>query len=189
MAEILLGNIKGPKGVTFTPAVDSNGNLSWTNDGGLTNPPSVNIKGPKGDQGPAGEGGGSGDAIPKTGDRGLLAGYGSSQCIFDLDGNGNATRAPVTINEYSPDVLSIILSSEIIVEDGAPPLTDQGFPMAGVNQTWTKVIFFMDMFAAPVVTLGSMWMWVDNQEPALTNQGLLVLHWNGIVGVAAHVGV
>lgn len=31
------------KGATFTPSVDANGNLSWTNDGGLTNPSSFNI--------------------------------------------------------------------------------------------------------------------------------------------------
>lgn len=46
----------GADGATFTPSVDSAGNLSWTNNKGLTNPPTVNIKGPKGD---AGEGGGS----------------------------------------------------------------------------------------------------------------------------------
>lgn len=45
----------GDDGATFTPSVDSAGNLSWTNNKGLTNPPTVNIKGPKGD---AGEGGG-----------------------------------------------------------------------------------------------------------------------------------
>lgn len=49
----------GADGATFTPSVDSAGNLSWTNDKGLTNPPTVNIKGPKGDKGDAGEGGGS----------------------------------------------------------------------------------------------------------------------------------
>lgn len=46
----------GEDGATFTPSVDSAGNLSWSNDKGLANPPTVNIKGPKGD---AGEGGGS----------------------------------------------------------------------------------------------------------------------------------
>ena len=46
----------GEDGATFTPSVDSAGNLSWTNNKGLANPPTVNIKGPKGD---AGEGGGS----------------------------------------------------------------------------------------------------------------------------------
>lgn len=50
----------GADGATFTPSVDSAGNLSWTNNKGLTNPPTVNIKGPKGDKGDAGEGGSSG---------------------------------------------------------------------------------------------------------------------------------
>lgn len=38
----------GPRGYTFTPAVDDAGNLSWTNDGGLPNPEEINIKGPIG---------------------------------------------------------------------------------------------------------------------------------------------
>lgn len=41
----------GPRGYHFTPSVSSAGVLSWTNDGGLSNPSSVNIKGPKGDPG------------------------------------------------------------------------------------------------------------------------------------------
>lgn len=41
----------GTNGVTFYPNVDASGNLSWRNDGGLTNPDTVNIKGPKGDDG------------------------------------------------------------------------------------------------------------------------------------------
>jgi len=40
---------QGPQGVTFTPAVSSEGVISWTNDGGKTNPQPVNIKGPQGD--------------------------------------------------------------------------------------------------------------------------------------------
>lgn len=38
----------GANGATFTPSVASDGTLSWTNDGGLDNPPSVNIMGPAG---------------------------------------------------------------------------------------------------------------------------------------------
>lgn len=42
----------GPTGTTFTPSVNSRtGVISWSNDGGKTNPPSVSIKGPKGDPG------------------------------------------------------------------------------------------------------------------------------------------
>lgn len=56
----------GEDGATFTPSVDSAGNLSWSNNKGLANPPTVNIKGPKGDKGDAGEGGGgsSGGGVP-----------------------------------------------------------------------------------------------------------------------------
>jgi hypothetical protein len=45
------------KGATFTPSVSDSGVISWTNDKGLTNPPPVNIKGPKGEEGPQGESG------------------------------------------------------------------------------------------------------------------------------------
>ena len=38
-------------GVVFTPSVDVNGNLSWTNNGGLTNPDTINIKGLPGKNG------------------------------------------------------------------------------------------------------------------------------------------
>lgn len=43
-------------GTTFTPAVDSAGNLSWSNSDGKPNPTTVNIKGPKGDSGTGGGG-------------------------------------------------------------------------------------------------------------------------------------
>ena len=48
----------GENGATFTPAVSSDGTLSWTNDKGLANPTPVNIKGHKGEQGEAGGDGG-----------------------------------------------------------------------------------------------------------------------------------
>ncbi len=47
----------GKDGVTFTPSVSSAGVISWTNDGGRANPPSVNIKGPAGADGNDGEDG------------------------------------------------------------------------------------------------------------------------------------
>lgn len=48
-------NIGGGGGATFTPSVDEEGNLSWSNDGGLPNPATVNIKGEKGDPGEKGD--------------------------------------------------------------------------------------------------------------------------------------
>lgn len=41
--------VKGDKGAVFTPHVDKECNLSWTNDGGLPNPDIINIKGDDGD--------------------------------------------------------------------------------------------------------------------------------------------
>ena len=72
---------KIPQGVTFTPSVSDAGEISWTNNGELDNPVTVNIKGPKGDageagpqgpQGPQGEKGETGSQGPKgdTGDTG-----------------------------------------------------------------------------------------------------------------------
>ena len=40
-----------PKGTTFIPTVDANGNMSWTNDGGKENPTPRNIKGETGETG------------------------------------------------------------------------------------------------------------------------------------------
>ena len=59
----------GDNGATFTPIVSENGDLSWSNNGGLPNPNTVNIRGPdgpKGDTGPQGPTGPKGD----TGDTG-----------------------------------------------------------------------------------------------------------------------
>lgn len=42
---------KIPRGVTFTPFVSDAGEISWTNDGGLTNPATKSVKGQKGDTG------------------------------------------------------------------------------------------------------------------------------------------
>lgn len=44
----------GKTGAVFTPTVDEDGNLSWSNDGNLVNPETVNIKGKKGDKGETG---------------------------------------------------------------------------------------------------------------------------------------
>lgn len=46
---------QGERGTVFTPAVDEAGNLTWTNDGGLPNPATVNIRGPRSLPGEGGE--------------------------------------------------------------------------------------------------------------------------------------
>lgn len=51
----------GADGVIWTPAVSSDGTLSWTNDGGLDNPSPVNLMGPQGPSGERGPQGPHGD--------------------------------------------------------------------------------------------------------------------------------
>lgn len=97
----------GARGITFTPVVDSKGNISWSNDGGLENPQTVNITGPqgdtgaKGDVGPQGEKGETGDAGPK-GDKGTTF-------VPDVDTDGNLSWSnadgvanPETVNIKGP---------------------------------------------------------------------------------------
>lgn len=65
---------QGPRGYHFTPSVDADGNLSWSNDGNLQNPATVNVRGPQGPQGAAGEDGADGaDGAPGAkGDAGAV---------------------------------------------------------------------------------------------------------------------
>ena len=47
---------KGDPGTVFTPSVSASGDISWTNNGNLSNPETVNIKGPQGKTGEDGIG-------------------------------------------------------------------------------------------------------------------------------------
>lgn len=55
---------RGPAGAHFTPSVTADGDLSWSNDGGLENPATVNIRGPQGAQGAKGDPGEQGEQGP-----------------------------------------------------------------------------------------------------------------------------
>lgn len=63
-------------GATFTPNVDNNGNISWSNDKGLDNPETKNIRGPQGERGPVGPAGAIKtlmvEELPEIGEEGVL---------------------------------------------------------------------------------------------------------------------
>ena len=54
----------GKDGATYTPAVSSDGTLTWTNDQNLPNPDPVNIRGPQGPRGATGATGATGPQGP-----------------------------------------------------------------------------------------------------------------------------
>ena len=72
-------------GTYYVPLVASNGDLSWTNTGNKTNPPTVNIRGPQGLKGETGATGPQGIQGPKgdTGDTGPRGPQGSGLEIKD----------------------------------------------------------------------------------------------------------
>lgn len=93
---IKINNVKingGADGATFTPMVDAEGNLSWSNNKGYTNPATVNIKGPKGDKGEKGDRGLQGvqGVAGPQGEQGIQGATGAkliSQELVGQDENG-----------------------------------------------------------------------------------------------------
>ena len=69
------GSGEGVSGATFIPSVSEDGDLSWTNDKGLDNPPTVNIKGEPGAIGPQGAAGTGIASIEKTSTSGVVDTY------------------------------------------------------------------------------------------------------------------
>ena len=86
---------KGDTGPYFTPSVSDNGDLSWTNNGKLTNPKTVNIKGPKGDQGEKGEQGEKG-ATGATGPQGPAGPVNVPSTTKPIKGNGSGGLVAAT---------------------------------------------------------------------------------------------
>lgn len=86
---------RGATGYTYTPKIDSNGNVSWTNNGNLVNPTTVNIKGPKGDKGDTG----------LTGEKGETGYYFQPHIdeYYNLSWTNNGTlENPKTVNIKGP---------------------------------------------------------------------------------------
>lgn len=95
--------------------------------------------------------------IPKTGNRGALAGYSTSAV-------GTTVDASAKDSQYAT-------SGAVTVKNGA------------TGQTWTKVV----KMSAGTVTLESNWAWVDGEAPELSFPCLLICHWNNDKGIAGVV--
>lgn len=95
--------------------------------------------------------------IPKTGNRGALAGYSTSAVGTTVDASANDSQ-------YAT-------SGTVTVKNGA------------TGQAWTKVV----KMSAGSVALGSNWAWVDGEAPELSFPCLLICHWNNDKGIAGVV--
>lgn len=95
----------GKDGVTFTPSMSDDGDLSWTNDGGKANPQTVNLKGPKGDtgaRGPAGADGAKGETGPE-GPRGPQGETGPTGADGKTPVKGTDYFTPTDVNEIAAE--------------------------------------------------------------------------------------
>ena len=140
----------GTNGVTFTPSVDANGNLSWTNNGGLANPATVNIKGPKGDAGSGGSGGGSA-AYP-------IVEHGTGDTTFALTPNtlhrwGTVTSLSLTlasgtdgvVNEYMAEFFSGDTATALALPDNISWASDAAI---AIDANYLYQISILDNVAA-----------------------------------------
>lgn len=100
------------------------------------------------------------NAIPKTGNRGAIAGY-------ELSTEGT------TVKDSSPDTQHSIIGSVAVANGSA-------------NSTWTKVV---TMAGGSVSLSGNYWAWSGGKAPELKFPGVLVCHWNGWLpkGIASFI--
>lgn len=124
----------GADGATFTPSVDSAGNLSWTNNKGLPNPPTVNIKGPKGDKGDSGSGGG-----------GSSSGSGKEYIVVEPD---------LSIAGSGADIADIVPNTTYIVSEPVSLLSINEFSVSDALSDEYNVIFKAD-YGGTTLTINS----------------------------------
>lgn len=98
--------------------------------------------------------------IPKTRDRGILAGY-------------EASRPGTTVNATASDTM--FTSKNFTVQPGSPTITE----------AWTKVV----TMTGGSITLGNNWSWASGSAPTLKYPGILVCHWDGGAnhGIASYI--
>lgn len=101
------------------------------------------------------------NAIPKSGNRGVIGGYESASAVTTITGD-------------SPDSMATGIGGtilEIYVNTGS------------AYQSWTKVVYLTQNVN---VILGSKWVWAGGKVPTIKVPGVLVFHWNNSGGIATH---
>ena len=100
--------------------------------------------------------------IPKTGNRGALAGWDTNTVVSDT--------ALTEIRGTSPDVIKVTADKTVQIQNG------------NARESWTKVIYIA---AANVqVNLAGQWYWVGSSTPTIEKFCMIVLHWNDTRGYA-----
>lgn len=131
---------QGKVGPYYTPAVDSQGILSWENNGQLPNPVSINIKGPQGDKGTAATiNGVSVLTITATGG---LTGV-QSGSIFSIDGSkipfSNHISSVITTTGWVGNIFSVAI--EGMTENHTPIIIPKWTAdIKKESKEWNKIL-------------------------------------------------
>ena len=138
--------LDGEDGATFTPSVDSKGNLSWSNNKGLTNPTTVNIKGEQGIQGIQGEKGekGSTGSQGKQGKQGIQGEKGEKG---DKGDDGLTTAISVNGNTYSHSNGTITLPN--YPTDNSAKITQLESTIASLQETIADLTTRLEALETP----------------------------------------
>lgn len=120
------GQLQGENGTTFTPSVSENGELSWSNNGGLPNPESVNIRGPAGPKGDDGAPGADGQdgADGAAGPNEISAATGTAYTGI-LKGNGTSVVQAVSGTDYLTPIPGGVTGNLVTIGTGGT-LADSG---------------------------------------------------------------
>ena len=147
--------LDGEDGATFTPSVDSEGNLSWSNNKGLTNPTTVNIKGEQGIQGKQGIQGAKGDkgepgAKGDKGDQGkqgIQGKQGEKGEKGDKGDDGLTTAISVNGNTYSHSNGTITLPN--YPTDNSAKITQLESTIASLQETIADLTTRLEALETP----------------------------------------
>ena len=150
----------GAQGATFRPSVDAGGTISWTNDGGLENPPAQNIRGPAGQDGAQGPSGRSAfQAAVEAGYQGTESTFNAALAALPYHGarhlpggadpitvkTGNLDDGAVTAAKLAAGSVSVSYNAELSAADwqgSAAPYT-QAVSLSGLLGSDTPLIDVM----------------------------------------------
>ena len=147
----------GAPGATFRPSVDADGNLSWTNDGGLANPDMRNIRGPAGRDGARGPAGESAyEAAAGAGFQGTEATFNAALAAMPSHANrhlpggadpitvksGNLENGAVTAEKLAPGAVSAVYTAALAANawQGTEAPWSQSVAVQGLKVSDTPVI-------------------------------------------------
>lgn len=158
----------GENGATFIPSVSADGVLSWTNDKGLDNPESVNIKGADGKDGKDGYNGFSPTVIVTK------SGKETEIYINDANGLQSATILDGADGKDGEDGTSPTIGTATITDGHRISITDK---------TGTKHFDVMDGKDGKDGTNGKDYVLTEADKADIASRTAILLKENGVIGV------